>query len=259
MTTEAQPVPCRRPAVVGAPAKVVAVVTGEAVVWAGSGTLWPGTGWGEPLAEQLAALGWRVSLVPWGDPADEHRGRADVLHVFSGGLEAVGSRTAAMAERLDAVRSALAVADEGRAAVLGVCLGAQMIAAVTTGVAPQPVAAGGEVGTTTVHGHGVPDLTVPTAHVQEVPASVLQRPDVRLLWSNAVSTVQGFAVGRAAVGVQFHPELTAPEARWAAASFRSLLDVPDAPPATGVVDPAASLSTVLAAAGAHRRVGALAA
>ncbi|MEI4271595.1 hypothetical protein TEK04_07645 [Klenkia sp. LSe6-5] len=234
-------------------------VTTEAVVWSGSGTAWPGVGWGEPLAARLAELGWRVSLVPWGDPAGEHRGRPGVVHVFSGGLEAVGSRTAAMAERLDAVRGALVEARAGRAAVLGVCQGAQLLAAVAAGAAPLPVASGGEAGVTTVRGHGVPDLTVATAHVQEVPAALLAHDDVRLLWSNPVTTVQGFAVGAGAVGVQFHPELTEPESHRATAAFRSLLDVPDAPPATGPVDPHAALSTVLAAAGVARPLGALAA
>lgn len=230
----------------------------EAVVWAGSGTAWPGVGWGEPLAGQLAALGWRVSLVPWGDPASEHRGRTDVLHVFGGGLEAVDSGTAAMAERLDAVRAALAASREG-AAVLGVCLGAQMLAAVGADAGPLPVVSGGEAGLTTVRGHGVPDLTVPTAHVQEVPATVLRRPDVRLLWSNPVTTVQGFAVGPRAVGVQFHPELTAAQAHRATAAFRELVDVPDAPPATGQVDPVRALGTVLGATGVAQPLGTLAA
>ncbi|WP_165839452.1 glutamine amidotransferase-related protein [Klenkia marina] len=231
----------------------------EAVVWAGSGTAWSGVGWGEPLADLLAALGWRVSLVPWGDPAGEHRGRTDVLHVFSGGLEAVDSGTAAMAERLDAVRAALTAAREGDAAVLGVCLGAQMLAAVAAGTGPLPVSCGGEAGVTTVRGHGVPDLTVPTAHVQEVPAGVLTDPDVRLLWSSPVSTVQGFAVGTRAVGVQFHPELTAEQCERATAAFRTMLDVPDAPPASGEVDPVRALTAVLSAAGVARPLGALAA
>jgi GMP synthase-like glutamine amidotransferase len=234
-------------------------VVDEAVVWAGSGTAWAGVGWGEPLAGQLSALGWRVSLVPWGDPAGEHRGRTGVLHVFSGGLEAVDSGTAAMAERLDAVRVALAASRDGDAAVLGICLGAQMLAAVGADAGPLPVVSGGEAGITTVRGHGVADLTVPTAHVQEVPATALTHPDVRLLWSNPVTAVQGFAVGPRAVGVQFHPELTAGEAHRTTAAFRTLLDVPDAPPATGEVDPARALTTVLAAAGVARPLGALAA
>jgi GMP synthase-like glutamine amidotransferase len=110
-----------------------------------------------------------------------------------------------------------------------------------------------------VRGHGVPDLTVPTAHVQEIPATVLTRTDVRLLWSNPVSTVQGFAIGARAVGVQFHPELTVAQSHRATSAFRELLDVPDAPPASGDVDPSRALTTVLAAVGVARPLGALAA
>ena len=233
--------------------------SGEAVVWQGSGTVWPGVAWGEPLATVLGTLGWRVSLVPWGDPAAEHRGRDGVLHVFSGGLEAIGSGSAAMAERLDAVRAALDVAADDRASVVGICLGAQMIAAVAGQLDPEPVPSGGEAGTTTVHGHGVPDLHVATAHAQQVPTAFLGTPGTRLLWSNAVTPVQGFTLGSRVAGVQFHPELCPLEAGWAAAAFQELLGVPDAEPARGDLDPVTATGTVLAMAGAHRRIRSLAA
>lgn len=228
----------------------------EAVVWQGSGTAWPGVGWGEPAAQLLARLGWRVSLVAWGDPAFEHRGRRGVLHLFAGGLEPVCSGTAAMADRLDAVRQALGAAADGDTPVVGVCLGAQQIAAVAADLHPEP-ARPGELGVVAVHGHGAPDLHVPTAHVQQVPARLLAVPGARLLWSNAATPVQGFGLGERVVGVQFHPELSEAEAGWAAAAFARSHDVPPASPATGPVDPAAAVSAVLDAVGATRLAGAL--
>ncbi|SDP28688.1 GMP synthase-Glutamine amidotransferase [Klenkia soli] len=239
-------------------------MSGQAVVWAGSGTAWPSVGWGEPVADLLVRMGWQVDVVPWGDPAAEHQGRLDVLHVFSGGLEPVGSGTAAMADRLDAVRAGIGAAEGGRACVLGICLGAQMIAAVSGGVLPEPVPGGGEVGTATLHGLDLPDLHVPdlhvaTAHVQQVPEAYLRTPGVQLTWTGNVTRVQGFTLGARVAGVQFHPELDAAEAARAGQAFTDLVGVPSADLAEGELDPARSLGAVLATAGAHRLAASLAA
>ncbi len=234
-------------------------MSGQAVVWAGSGTAWSSVGWGEPVAEVLVGLGWQVAVVPWGDPAAEHQGRPGVLHVFSGGLEPVDSGTVAMAERLDAVRAGLAAADAHRASVVGICLGAQMIAAVSGGVLPEPVPGGGEVGTTTLRGDGLPTLHVATAHVQQVPVAYLGTPGVRLAWTGGATGLQGFTLGSRVTGVQFHPELDASEADRAGDAFTGLTGVPALAAAEARLDPARSLAAVLATAGAHRLAPSLAA
>jgi GMP synthase-like glutamine amidotransferase len=221
----------------------------DAVVWQGSGAAWPGTSWGTPVADRLGLLGWSVTVVPWGSAGAEHRGRAGVLHVFSGGMEPVASGSAAMTDRLAAVTAALATARLGGCSVVGICLGAQMIAAVSAGLLPQPVAGGGEVGLARVRGHGLPDLVVPTAHVQEVPPEFLTRLDVRQLWSSGVTAVQGFALGDRVVGVQFHPELTVEEAGRSAGAFRRSFDAPPSWADPRDVDPLGALELVLEAAG----------
>jgi GMP synthase-like glutamine amidotransferase len=229
----------------------------EAVVWEGSGEAWPGTSWGAPVARRLRRLGWQVTVVPWGDPGILHRGRTEVLHVFGGGMEPVDSGSAAMSGRLTAVADALSAAESGSSTVVGICLGAQLIAAASSGLLPRPVAGCGEAGLTTVRGHGPRDLVVPTAHVAEVPPEFLAGSGVRHLWSNDVTTVQGFALGAGVVGVQFHPELSAREGRWAARSFRRTLDAAPVRAAAHAVDPDGALGAVLAAAGADRTVAAL--
>ena len=234
-------------------------MSGQAVVWAGSGTAWSSVGWGEPVAEVLVGLGWQVAVVPWGDPAAEHQGRPGVLHVFSGGLEPVDSGTAAMAERLDAVRAGLEAADADRTSVVGICLGAQMIAAVSGGMLSEPVPGGGEVGTTTLRGDGLPTLHVATAHVQQVPAAYLRTPGVRLAWSGGATRVQGFTLGSRVTGVQFHPELGDAGAERAGDAFTELTGVPAVAAAQAALDPARSLVAVLASAGAHRLAPSLAA
>jgi GMP synthase-like glutamine amidotransferase len=220
----------------------------EAVVWEGSGSAWPGVPWGTPVDLRLSELGWRTTLVPWGDPGTEQRGRTGVLHVFTGGMEPVGSGTSVMADRLDAVAGALATARSGNGWVVGICLGAQMIAAVEAGLPPEPVPGGGEAGLALVRGLGRPDLVVPTAHVAQVPERFLAVPGVRHLWANDVTAVQGFGVGPRVVGVQFHPELSAQEARWAARSFRRELGAPPAWADAQAVDPGDTLRAVLRAA-----------
>ncbi|SFL60875.1 Glutamine amidotransferase class-I [Geodermatophilus ruber] len=225
-------------------------------MWQGSGEAWPGTSWADPVHRLLVRLGWRVTLVPWGATGAEHRGRAGVLHVFSGGEEPVGSGSAAMLDRLAAVAAALGTAQQDGCAVVGICLGAQMIAAAGAGLPPRPVAGGGEAGLTTVRGAepGVRDLVVATAHVAEVPEEILAVPGVRHLWSNPVTTVQGFGWGERVVGVQFHPELSAEEGRRAALSFRQGFAAPPVDAPDQAVDPRRTLQTILRAAGAHRLV-----
>lgn len=224
----------------------------EAVVWAGSGSAWPGVPWSAPLERRLSGLGWQVTVVPWGSAGPAQRGRPGILHVFGGGMEPVSSASPEMKDRLDAVDAALATAASGRCAVIGICLGAQMIGAVAAGRMPRAVGGGGEAGLTVVRGHGRPDLVVPTAHVAEVPDDLLALPEADHLWSSDVTAVQGFAFGPGVVGVQFHPELSAREGRWAARSFRRALGAPPVWAPAHAVDADAALGTVLSAAGADR-------
>jgi GMP synthase-like glutamine amidotransferase len=228
----------------------------EAVVWEGSGTAWAEVSWGTPVERRLRLLGWQVTSVPWGDHGAAHRGRPGVLHVFSGGMEPVASGSAAMADRLGAVAEALATARFDQCSVLGICLGAQQIAAVSAGLVPRPVAGGGEAGLTLVRGHGRPDLVVPTAHVAEVPTEFLELPEVRQLWSNDVTAVQGFALGERVAGVQFHPELSADEGRMAARSFRRSLPAPPVRAPGHRVDPDYALQLLLTETAAHRLIAA---
>jgi GMP synthase-like glutamine amidotransferase len=223
----------------------------DTVVWQGSGSAWPGASWDEALVRRLTGLGRRPTVVPWGDRGDEHVGRGGVLHVFTGGLEPVSSGSVETAARLDAVRAAVGTAERNGCWVVGICLGAQMIAAIVSGLAPRPVAGGGEAGLTLVSGCApdVPDLVVPTAHVAEVPEPFLAVPGVRHLWRTPVTTVQGFTVGHRVVGVQFHPEFSAPEARRAARSFRRELGAPPVWAPAQAVDPDGALRAVLGQAG----------
>lgn len=224
----------------------------DAVIWQGSGAVWRGAGWGSPLQRRLDAAGWRTHLVPWGDPGQHVRGAADVLHVFTGGAEPLALRSAEAVDRVDAVAAAVRTAELGACSVVGICLGAQMIAQVHAGLSPERVPAGGEAGVARVQGHapGVGDLTVGTVHVEQVPEDFLAEPGVTHLWGNRTTRVQGFRVGERVVGVQFHPELDGAEADRAGRRFRRQLRAPLALADAAAVDPARNLAAVLTAAGA---------
>lgn len=174
-------------------------------------------------------------------------------------MEAVSSGTRDMAQRLRDVEAAVAAAAIGRTRVVRICLGAQLIARVVSGLAPVPVRCGGEAGTTVVRAVAAraADLTVATAHVQEIPAEFLAQAPVRHLWVNDVTEVQGFAVGARVAGVQFHPELVGRQAGLAARAFQRVLpapsvEAPDGAPAEpgGLAEVFAQVGIVPAAAGA---------
>lgn len=224
----------------------------DAVIWQGSGAVWRGAGWGSPLQRRLDEAGWRTHLVPWGDPGHHVRGAADVLHVFTGGAEPLALRSAEAVDRTEAVAAAVRTAEQGACSVVGICLGAQMLAQVHAGLGPERVPTGGEAGVTRVHARtgGVGDLTVGTVHVEQVPEAFLDQPGVTHLWGNRTTTVQGFRIGERVVGVQFHPELDGTEAQRAGRRFRRLLRAPFALTDADAVDPARNLAAVLAAAGA---------
>lgn len=109
---------------------------------------------------RLTGLGRRRTVVPWGDHGVGHEGRPRVLHVLTGGLEPVSSRSEDMAARLDAVRAAVDTADQGGCSIVGICLGAQMIATVVSDLIPRPVGGGEEARLTLVTAcdPDVPDL-----------------------------------------------------------------------------------------------------
>lgn len=224
----------------------------DAVVWEASGSPWRGSGWGAPIVTRLRAMGWRTRVVPWGDPGIAHRGRHGVLHVFSGGGEPVGSASPEALDRLGAVEAAVLAAAEDQASVLGICLGAQMIAAAVSGALPVAAGAGGEAGVTTVRSvcPGVGDLVVATAHVEEVPRRFLGGDGVTHLWANDATTVQGFRLGQRTVGVQFHPELSGVEVGRAGRGFRRTFGARPVWGESDAVDPIVNLGTVLALTGA---------
>lgn len=174
--------------------------------------------------------------------ADHLGDRAQVLRPYLGdrlpdalgpghaGLLVLGGSMAAWeddaAPWLPATRRLLAGAVRGGLPALGVCLGAQLLAAACGGTVGRG-AHGLEVGTTTVEalpaaagdaffagviGAGGPSWPVRQYHGD----AVTRLPDgAQLLVTGAPYPVQGFRVGGSAWGVQYHPEVSGDLfARW---------------------------------------------
>jgi GMP synthase (glutamine-hydrolysing) len=145
-----------------------------------------------------------------------------------GGLIVLGGQMSAYDDRLapwlPAVRDLLARSVSREVPVLGICLGAQLLAAACGGTVDVAAAPGRESGVIDVHWlpaaatdplvSGLPDPAAgPSMHADAV--AVLP-PDTTLLGSSAMYPHQAFRVGTRAWGLQFHPEVSEPTFRaWA--------------------------------------------
>ncbi len=165
---------------------------------------WIAEGMGLPASRVLLARVWEGDSLP---------GPEGLGGVVVTGSSAMVSAREAWSERAGAWL--VQVVDSG-CPVLGICYGHQLLAHALGGrVGPNP--RGREIGTVRVRlrdgasedplfaGLG-PELTVQATHVE----SVLEPPPAaRLLASSAGDPTHAFAFGRAAWGVQFHPEFDA--------------------------------------------------
>lgn len=160
------------------------------------------------------------------DPAGRWPGGYDAVVVLGGAMAAWDD---AVAPWLPATRRLLAACVADGTPVLGICLGAQLLALATGGRVERGEAgperglvevcalpsAGGDPLVRAVSGGGAP---APWPVVQSHGDVVTHLPpDAELLASSATYPVQAFRVGARAWGVQYHPEATpAVLARWLA-------------------------------------------
>jgi GMP synthase-like glutamine amidotransferase len=191
----------------------------DAVVWVGDGMVTGGLDYGDRLVERLAARGLSVVRRDLTDAgAGVPRAR---LHVLSGGATSVNERSTWMPGGLDVTRSLVEAARRADHTVVGVCLGAQMIA--------ETVRPGGvvgaeriEVGLTEVWWRGEQPMIVPAFHYERIDEAL--RGQVEIVAGNAHSPVQGFRLGSRVWGLQFHPELRPDDLRGVAAHHRGTIE-----------------------------------
>ena len=178
------------------------------------------------LAQWLPAAGLELDVLrPYaGDPLPARVTDHDALVVLGGPQQAYDDGSAPW---LRATKHLLAAAVEDGVAVLGICLGAQLLAEATGGVV-EPGEAGPEVGARLV---GKRDIAGADPLVWETPMSwvcvqwhwdaVTELPPAAvLLASSPRYPHQAFRVGERAWGLQFHVEWTADELVAVAAAGR---------------------------------------
>lgn len=158
----------------------------------------------------LRSAGWEVAGSMMHEGADLPAPDSSELFIFMGGGMSVndGERLPWLAAEKEFIRTAIA-ADR---AILGICLGAQLIAsALGARVGPNP--AGREIGWFPVRGTGAggPDAFAMPSGLEvfhwhgetfELPAGALH------LAESEACRHQAFQVGPAVIGLQFHPEAT---------------------------------------------------
>ncbi|MFG2951943.1 glutamine amidotransferase-related protein [Streptomyces adustus] len=156
--------------------------------------------------------------------------RPNLAYVFTGGQTSVHSDAAWMRATVALVRELIADTDRpggGAAsagpgpAVIGVCLGSQLIAEAlrpdsiigTSGmeVGLTPVCRAGDGHRSRDGDHGV--HVVPSFHYQAISPRIEEVDGVRVEYRNDHTSVQALSFGERVFGYQFHPELTSDDVR----------------------------------------------
>jgi GMP synthase-like glutamine amidotransferase len=181
------------------------------VVWVADGGPFAGLDYGVRLSHRLTDAGFSVAnrdLRKCGAIED------GVTHHFvTGGETSVNDTSGWMPDGMATIRELLSRALRGESTLVGVCLGAQMIA---QALWPGCVRRGKqiEVGLVEVSGLARHQTTAVSAfHFEEIdPAAVVEGGGRITAWNNH-SPVQAFNYGERVKGVQFHPELSPDDMR----------------------------------------------
>lgn len=176
-------------------------------VWEASGSPWAGVGYGDAICWHLERCGFAARLVPVVERMPTSDELASTLHVLSGGETSANSSALWMAEMRGHLEGLVGRALLGEAAVVGIGLGAQLLAATVAGGAVRDVDGGIEAGLVPVRDPAGGRLLVAQLHQQEIDPAAIRAIDGEVLFTGATTEVQGYAIGDALTGYQFHPEL----------------------------------------------------
>lgn len=185
-----------------------------AVVWQLDGKPHEGVDYGTRLRDLLFEAGLAVAVVPLDRRAPSAAELRAPVHLLSGGTTLATSAEPWLQQAREALVGPLGRAAVGEALVVGVCLGAQLLAEQLLGAgATRPSPNGLEMGLHPVRG-GAPGWpsypAVPHFHYYEIrPEAVRSSMAGRVVLRGEHSEVEGFTVGAHVLGIQFHPELTA--------------------------------------------------
>lgn len=181
----------------------------DVVVWEADGRPLPGLGYGARVAEGLAAPDVSIAVVPYRERALTDAELAAPVHVLSGGETSAFSGDPVTVRSLAQLTGLLQRAWQGDVTLVGICLGAQLLARAIAPDLPRAAPdAGMEAGPCAVHGE-LGERIVAELHYEHIHPAFAEVPGVELTWTNAHSPVQGFRWHTTVLGYQFHPEWTA--------------------------------------------------
>ncbi|MGW2378378.1 type 1 glutamine amidotransferase [Kitasatospora sp. NPDC001683] len=191
------------------------------------GLIYDGLDYADRIEQRLIRAGLscgRLNLVTEAADLTTRRPQPTLAYVFTGGQTSVHSDAVWMRATIKLMRELIADAnkhDGTGPAVIGVCLGSQLIA---EALRPGSIidTSGIEVGLTQVsrvsdlhrggggdHGVGV----VPSFHYQAISPQIEEVDGVRIEYHNEHTSVQALSYGERVFGCQFHPELTPDDVR----------------------------------------------
>lgn len=173
------------------------------VIWESGGETAPGVGMAAAIAQRFADLAIAPTVVPLTHRPPTHAELAAPLHVLSGGMTAVGSNQDWMVATRAAVDRLVRRAADGAVSVVGICLGAQLLAAAIAGTRvvishPDGLQAGAVAG---VSGD------IAAFHYHMIDPELLTTAGATISLVGSVTPVLGFELGESVSGVQAHPEL----------------------------------------------------
>ncbi|CAN5721881.1 hypothetical protein BH24ACT4_BH24ACT4_22390 [soil metagenome] len=178
----------------------------QVVVWQADGQPFRGRGYGAAVAARLRRRGWSVEVVDQRSQVVTDEILAAPVHVLSGG------ETSAFANDPATVRSRRRVTALARRAwadevtLVGICLGAQLLARAAAPELPRSRPAKGmEAGWQRVHGP-CGHLSVAELHYEQIDPALATIDGITVTHANEASPIQAFRWGPAAIGMQFHPE-----------------------------------------------------
>ncbi|GAA3386385.1 type 1 glutamine amidotransferase [Cryptosporangium minutisporangium] len=182
----------------------------DVLIHVADGLLYDHVDYGHHIAERLCAAGLTVERI---DLTDPHQPTPPArAHVLTGGQTSVMSGHDWMRAAVARTRELIASATRGDHTVIGICLGAQIIA---ESLHPRVIrsAAAIEIGLVEVERPGQPRARqfVPAFHYEQISPTLAQVPGATVAWRNDHSPVQAFSFGPRVFGCQYHPELTARE------------------------------------------------
>jgi GMP synthase-like glutamine amidotransferase len=178
----------------------------DVVIWEADGRPLPRTGYGARIARAVRLLGVRVAVVPYRDRLLTEDELAAPVHLLSGGETSAFADDPATLRAREDLTGVLGRARAGAATVVGICLGAQLVArALDPGLPRSEPAAGMEAGMRTVYGPDGPRL-VAELHYEQIHPGLAELGGLEITHTNAHSAVQGFRYGPTVFGYQFHPE-----------------------------------------------------